>query len=307
MQLFIPLLFKILPLYVLIFFGFIAGKLLHVQKESVARLLIYIITPFVVFNGTLRAHLTLSTLSLPLLFFCLSTISCIVFFYIAKYFYKGSEKNILAFAAGSGNVGYFGLPVAIAIFGDQVTPLVVLSILGFIVFENSVGFFVTARGEHTTRESILRVLRLPSIYAFMLGIVIQLFRVPLGEQYSTLAASFQGAYSVLGMMLIGLGVASFTRVSFDRVFIGIAFIAKFLCYPLLVLLIIALDSMFFQLYDAKTHSVMILLSIVPLAANTVAFATALKVHPEKAAMAVLLSTVFALVYIPFIVSLFQFH
>jgi malate permease and related proteins len=46
------------------------------------------------------------------------------------------------------------------------------------------------------------------------------------------------------------------------------------------------------------------MAIVPLAANTVALATELKVHPERAAIAVLLSTLFALFYIPFMAYIF---
>ena len=47
---------------------------------------------------------------------------------------------------------------------------------------------------------------------------------------------------------------------------------------------------------------MILMSIVPLAANTIALASDLDVHPEEATIAVFLSTIFALFYIPFMVT-----
>jgi predicted permease len=47
---------------------------------------------------------------------------------------------------------------------------------------------------------------------------------------------------------------------------------------------------------------MLLMSIVPLASNTVAFATKLGVHPEKSAITVLASTLFVLFYIPLFVT-----
>jgi predicted permease len=50
--------------------------------------------------------------------------------------------------------------------------------------------------------------------------------------------------------------------------------------------------------------VLLVLSIVPIASNTVAFATKLRAHPEKAAFTVMLSTLVALVYIPVFVYLF---
>jgi predicted permease len=58
------------------------------------------------------------------------------------------------------------------------------------------------------------------------------------------------------------------------------------------------------LYDDKVIDVLLVLSVTPIASNTVAFAAKLKAHPEKAALTVLLSTLFALVYIPIFVSIF---
>ena len=52
------------------------------------------------------------------------------------------------------------------------------------------------------------------------------------------------------------------------------------------------------------YPVMIVMSIVPLAANTVALAVEFKTYPEKVTIAVLSSTVFALFYIPFMVTFF---
>ena len=85
---------------------------------------------------------------------------------------------------------------------------------------------------------------------------------------------------------------------FDFKFISLAFLAKFLVWPLFMLGLIFLDSRFFGLFSPLLHKIMFLISIVPIAANTVAYAALLKTHPQKAAVAVLLSTLFALVYIP---------
>jgi predicted permease len=44
------------------------------------------------------------------------------------------------------------------------------------------------------------------------------------------------------------------------------------------------------------------MAIVPIAANTVAYASFLKAEPERAALIVFTSTIFAIVYIPMMVS-----
>jgi predicted permease len=56
-------------------------------------------------------------------------------------------------------------------------------------------------------------------------------------------------------------------------------------------------------FSPLVRQVMVLLSVVPMAANTVAIAADLRVHPEKAAVAVLATTFFALVYIPLVVGI----
>jgi len=44
----------------------------------------------------------------------------------------------------------------------------IISGFGFTLYESTIGFFVAARGRHTIRESIIRLLKLPTVYAFAL-------------------------------------------------------------------------------------------------------------------------------------------
>lgn len=304
MTVFLTLVLKIIPLYILIALGFVAGRYLKASKETVARLLIYIIAPAVIFNSVFMTPIAANVLSLPVLFFVLCCVMCLITFAISKHIWSDATKNILAFTAGTGNTGYFGLPVAIALFGTDIAGLVVISTLGFVLYENSLGFFITARGHHTVRESILRVVKLPTIYAFAIALILNLLGVKLGQIYTDFATLFRGAYTVLGMMLIGLGLSSITNFKFDFKFVSASFIAKFVVWPIIIFSIIALDKAFFGFFTEQIHKVMMLMSIVPLAANTVAYATELNAHPGKASFAVLLSTLFALVYIPLILLMF---
>jgi malate permease and related proteins len=105
-------------------------------------------------------------------------------------------------------------------------------------------------------------------------------------------------------MIIGMGLAGASWKSIDMSFISLTFLAKFICWPGLMALLIFVDKNSLHIFDTDIYNVLIIMSIVPLAANTVAIATELRTHPEKAAVAVLLSTIFALFYIPLIVSLF---
>lgn len=147
-------------------------------------------------------------------------------------------------------------------------------------------------------------MKLPSFYAFFLGVFLNKMDVNLGEIFNQTATKFVGAYSVLGMMIIGMALINIKKREIEFKFISMTFLTKFLVWPLIILGIISLDKNYTQFFASNIYDIMLLMSIVPLGANTVAFATQLRTEPGKAAVAVLLSTLFALFYIPLIVSNF---
>ncbi len=303
MTIFFALLVKIIPLYFIILFGFLAGKFLNAKKETIASILIYIISPIIVFSGAIKTEITASNLSLPVVIFLFCSFMAVLFLFLSKFIWQDSTRNIISFAAGAGNMGYFGLPVALAIFGEQYLSLAVLCILGLIIYENSLGFYIVAKGNFTAKESFTKLLKLPAIYAFFIGITINFLGINLGKIYDSVVFNFQGAYTVLGMMVIGMALAGVKKIDFDIKFISLAFTAKFLVWPILMFGLIFLDNNFLHFFNEAIYRVMMLMAIVPMAANAVVYATLLRVHPEKTAMAVFLSTVFALFYIPLITVL----
>jgi malate permease and related proteins len=302
---FLTMLNKILPLYGVILIGFIAGRTLKTKGENIAPLLIYIIAPIVVFTGIMSAPLDPSKLALPFLFFFICCALCLIFLSVLGFFWASPTKNILAFSTATGNTGYIGLPIAIFLFGEEAFSIAVLIALGFILYENTLGFFITARGKNTTLESLGRVLRVPTAYAFILAVICNLSNIQLGTALTELGINFRGAYSILGMMLIGLGVSQLTMIKLDFRFISTALLLKFLVWPLVVLVVIFIDKNTIQFFDPLEYKIMLLMSIVPLPANSVALAMELEAAPEKMATTVLISTVFALFYIP-LVSGFYF-
>lgn len=305
MDIFTTILLKLIPLYLMILLGFISASKLKTQKETIARMLIYIITPVVIFYGAYTTQIDFASLSLPVVFFILCCTIALFFLGIGTLAYKGgSAKNILAFTAGTGNTGYFGLPVIFAILGEQAFSITVLAILGFVLYENTLGFFLTAKGSHTTKESLLKVVKLPIIYAFTTGIIFNILQINLGDIAVTTINQFKGAYTLLGMMIIGMGLSAVDFKKIDFKFISLTFLAKFIIWPAVIAGVILLDTAFLGWYTPEIYNVMIIMAIVPLAANTVALATELKVHPDKAAIAVLLSTLFALIYIPLATTYF---
>jgi predicted permease len=297
---------KLVSLYLLIAMGYVAGRFLAVKKETVAILLFYLVVPVVAFYGVLTTQLDASMVSLPLFFFLFCSGMTLVAYYVYGKFFGSPAKNILAVIAGSGNTGYFGVPLVTMLLGENMLGPVVFALVGYIFYESSVGFYIAARGRYGLRDAVMKVLKLPVFYAAALGVILNLAGVESSDTITQLGMNFRGAYVVLGMMMVGLAASSGFKLGFDFKFIGVTFSTKFLVWPLVILGVIKLDMVFFNFYDPTLHKMLIIMSVVPLAANSTALATIFNSEPEKTATSVLLSTVIALFLIPLVASLFVF-
>jgi predicted permease len=303
------LVIRLIPLYFIVATGFFAGRKMKVDRDSVAKLVIYIVSPVVVFTNVSQITLRPEYFGVPIGFMIVCSLIAVGFLGLAHRFgsafgIRGAGANLLSFAVGDANTGYFGLPIALMLFGPNALGLYLLFCLGFILYENTVGFYILARGTATVREAGRRLMRLPAVYAFAGAIVANLAGLKIEGVAADFSAYFRGAYSVLGVMLIGLGVAEVRTLRFDWRFVLATFLGKFAVWPAVVGAFILLDRARFGIFDEQAHQMMMLIAACPLAANTVAFATLLKTEPEKAGVAVLLSTIFALFYIPTLVAVF---
>ncbi len=255
------------------------------------------------FSGVMAAPLTPQVILLPALVFGFCTLIALIHLAIARKLLTDGSASVIPLSVGTGNTGYFGIPVALLLFGEQGLALYIVCMLGTTLFENSVGFYLAARGKYSIRNALVRVARLPSVYAFAAAVALNLSGVSIPEAFVPLFDNLRGAYSILGMMIIGMGILSFRGLAGNRVFTGLAFFGKFVSWPALALAFWWLDAQVLGIYDLAVHQAIFLISITPIAANTVVIATLLDAAPRQAAGTTLLSTLFALGFIPVMIAL----
>lgn len=283
------------PLVAIMLAGIAIGRRLEIDHQSVARLVIYFVTPIVVLQGISSSALSASTLLAPVLIFALC--SALSFFSLLVVRSPSPERRLVALSAGSANCGYFGLPLVLHLLGTEAYAVTIAAIFGYVLYENTVGFYILARGSYTPKESIRRVLRLPGVWTFLLGILCQI-SAPGLLFHADIALWFRGAYTVMGMLLVGLALGRFSKWEWNFKFTIKTFSFKFLGWPLAVWALCFAFPIPKQLADC-----LLVLSTVPLAANSVAFATELRAHPQKMAGAVLLSTLASLLIIPVLLTM----
>ncbi|MAC83594.1 MAG: transporter [Arcobacter sp.] len=305
MNLFLILLSKISPLYLNIILGYILTKYLKVRRDYVAFILIYILGPVVIFFATLSININFQLLFLPLFVFIFG--SSIAFFILYKYKneWKDASINTLAFTCGTGNTGYFGIPLAMILLSPENANMFIFATLASLLYENTTGFYVTAKGSFTARQSIIKIIKLPLLYAFIAGLTLNVIGVDIPSFVVPYFEVIKWLFGILGMMMLGMGMKGFNlEEDMDKKYIKIAYFFKFIFWPASILLIIFMDKSFFGLLNQDIYDVLFLFSIVPLAGNTITLAVLLNAKPQKASFTVLLSNLISIIYIPIMLFLY---
>jgi predicted permease len=147
---------------------------------------------------------------------------------------------------------------------------------------------------------------LPALYAFALAIVLRMFDVTMPESVSLYTGQFKVVFTILGMMIIGMGLHGFGRTkSVDIRFLKVALCSKHIFWPLLISTLIILDKATFNILNKELYKVLFVFSIVPMAGNTVTLAVLFKAQPEKAAFTVLVSNLLSIFTIPLFLAIYN--
>lgn len=305
METFFLIFSKLIPVYAVILVGFIEEKILKLSRDVISALYLYVLLPIVVLYAVANVPTFSDIILLPIVVFVSATVISYCFLFIGKYFYKNTTSSLLGFMAGTGNTGSIGVPLAIGLLGKNALGPAVVIHTSFLVYIYTVGFFMASKGKYSTKESIQKLIRLPTIYAFILGVLFQLLNIHIPKgAFGGIFDQFVDAYTIIVLMLVGISIATIKRESFDWLFISLSMVAKFIAWPAIILVILFLDTHLFHVFGQMTRQILFLVSFVPVAINTVSVATVLKLHEEKAAIAVFISTMFSLIYIPIMVALF---
>lgn len=298
MGVFLSLVTNLLPLYGIIGLGYFAGKRLHVDRQTLASLAIYIFMPIVVFGFVVNLDFQASYILLPFIIFIVSTITGLGFLALGKKVYGDNNANLMAMCCSMGNTGYFGLPLVFLFFTEQQVAIYIFMMLGGSVYEATIGYYIAARGAFDAKTSLKKLIRFPALYAITLGLIVNRFEIEPPQLFWTYWAYFKGGYVVLGMMIVGAALSKLDRLVFSKQFIALVFIGKFVVWPLLVFLFVVFDEKFLMWYSQDIHRLMLMMSFVPPAANIAAFAAQMNLDSGKAATTILIGTVFAVLYIP---------
>lgn len=294
---------KIIPLYGFMGLGYVFGKMRPLTAEPLATLQIYFITPLLLLGLMADMQFQRNYLLLPLISYLVCIIVGFITLWAGRRFWCDGTANIFAYACGGANTGYFGLPVALAVMSPELVAVFMLASLGFMFFEFTFGYFFVASGKHSMRDSLKKLVRLPPLYAVVIGIGLSAADIHVPALLHDTSRDLRGCYIVIGAMLIGMGLARLDKMHFDLKLALFVSVMKFGLWPMIALGLIAYDISFFHYFTVSIHKIFLLLAVMPIPVNALIYSLQLDIHPAKASTMVFVSTVAALFYVPLVVGL----
>jgi malate permease and related proteins len=292
------LLSHVLPLYAFIGAGYVASRWLGLKSKPVSKILLYFLIPAVIFDNLARAELS-QLLIVSLMVFVLGLLMNLPAWLTHRYAGKDINKHLLFCSYSYFNIGWFGIPVVLALFGEQQMPLIISAYMGNVFYGDTIGYYLVSRSKNLpVKEAVKNVLKIPAVYASVAAVIANMlgFRVP--GSLGPVMEGLSWILSALGMVIIGIGLTAVNLKQTDykkfSKILGIRYVAAALLMGALILLEMAVAGHL----KPDEQKLLLLIPAFPIAANLVVFASFLETESENASLLVSLSSVISLILVP---------
>ena len=201
------ILFSILSIYVFILLGYISKMSFkeQIDDKTITLINVYFLQVFLTFWGLLIRPIDVTLLYAPSIYLLIVFIALAIAAVVAKFLFEDKkEYSIATVAAIIGNTGNLGIPINIAIFGEESIPYTTIVNLMNVFVVYTIGVFYYSRGSYDTRTSLLNIIKLPILWAAIIAILLSLYEVTIHD--SIMSMLMMGAYASMTMQLFLFGI-----------------------------------------------------------------------------------------------------
>lgn len=281
--------------------GYICQKKFNLNIQTLARLNIYFLVPGFIFVRLYETNIQLNIFVKILSFILLYVlILYIVVKVIAKLLKltRGTEavfsNSVLFF-----NSGNYGVPVNDLVFRSD--PFAASIQVIFLMFQNififTYGIFSLQSVKTGKLQALLAYLKMPVIYALLLGLFLGAFSIPVPGFILVPAHYVADAMIAIALFTLGAQVANIKFAT------GLGLVYMSLTLRLLIGPFIALGMIYAFGLSGMTAQAILIASSMPTSVNSAVIAEEYGNHPDIAAQIVLFSTLFSSVTVTFFIFL----
>jgi len=177
----------------------------QIDDKTITLINVYFLQVFLTFWGLLIRPIDITLLLAPSIYLLIVAVVVIISALVAKFLFENKkEYSIATVAAIIGNTGNLGIPINIAIFGEESIPYTTVVNLVNVFVVYTIGVYYYSRGTFDTKTSLINIVKLPILWAAILAILLSVYGYkPSGVVLNTL---MMGAYASMTMQLFLFGI-----------------------------------------------------------------------------------------------------
>lgn len=241
-----PAIASVLGIYLFIGVGYLAKSTFtsRIDERTITLLSVYFLQLFLTFWGLLKQPIDAGLLATPALYIVITLSLVAVTTLLSRVMFNDTkERSIATVSALIGNTGNLGIPLGIALFGEQSVPYTTIINLANVFFVYTFGVYYYSRGHFSVRASLLNIVKLPVLWAALIAIMLNLgdYR-PSSTIEKTLT---MGAYAsmVMQLVLFGIYLYDVKLARLNALLISWVSVVKFLIVPVVTLGVLELTHL----------------------------------------------------------------
>lgn len=278
---------NLLPIFLIAGIGFIIGRWLDISPKPLSQVVFYIFSPALIF--TLIADSELSgaiILRIGLIVFVIALVLALLAYVLGRPFHL-SRKLMAATILVTilPNAGNYGLSVNLFSFGEEALAYASVYFSFSVILMYTFGVVVASMGTVDLKQSLIALLKVPSLYAVFLAFIFLAYQLQLPSPLEKSVTLLSDASIPAMLVLLGLQFQNLTR-NINLHALSLATILKLVISPLIGLGLAALLG----LGSAATQAVASQAAMPSAVTNTV-LATEYNVEPEFVAGVVFYTTI----------------
>jgi len=292
------------PIFCIFIVGFISQKLLHFDIANLSKMSLYVLSPFLAFKTFYTHTLTIDYIFYSIYLFSLCFIIIGIVYFCSLFMKWNTQENCaMILSSCFMNNGNYGTPVILVFFGEMGFDLAVIIMVLQQFVMSTVGIYYAAKGSSgediVSQKAVLKkVIQMPIAYGALLGILFQLFHIPLTSSILNSIGMIGDASIVIIMIILGMQLSMLTIKHIDYSKITIALTIRMIISPLIATVLV-----YFLPIETTYKQILIILAAMPSAANTTLMSVQFNTKPELVSSSTFISTLISLITLPIVLWL----
>lgn len=295
----------IVPLSIPVIVGAILGHYKNLDTKPLLTLYLYFLSPAIIFHTLLTAEISFDDVYKTISF---SVLNLLLLWSVANILGKilklpSPELAGLTLVSTFTNCVNYGLPLVLLAFGKLGLDKASIYVISQMIIVNTVGIYFAARSHFSIQNAVKSVFSLPAIYAAIVAIVLRSFELHLPISVEKGVSMIAEAYSPIVLTILGAQMVKVKVSELDekiRTAFGTGLFVRFLLSP-----VIALLSLYLLDIDGILHSVLFILSCMPVAVNSVILAERFNASPKFVSSCILWTTLASFLFLPILIAVVE--